>query len=86
MTRLIGGTNAVWQPNQCFQLYVQSPYVTKGVYQTFSAQNPPTCTTKTAGFSVACALVPGSTDTVSFWFTSITGSPGANVTLVDVAI
>ena len=73
-TEVFKRTNSVpaeWQPNMCFEIYIQSPYLKPEDYQPFDAANPPTCVGLASGLTAECNLKAGSTDTLQFKFTEI---------------
>lgn len=73
-TELFKRTNSVpaeWQPDMCFEIYIESPYRYPEDYQPFDAANPPSCVGLTTGLTAECNLKPGSTDTLQFKFTEV---------------
>ena len=43
MNRLTTKESAFWQPNKCFELFIESPYQKVESYQTFIKGNTPRC-------------------------------------------
>lgn len=63
-----------WTPNQCFELYVESPYDDE-TYKTFQLKDKdgkdvqPTCfSPKKKDIKIECSLKKGTTNTVQFYF------------------
>lgn len=53
-----------WQTDQCFELFVSSPYLDSEIYKTFSDEQPPECTAVLAGIDVSCVKKAGVYDTL----------------------
>lgn len=47
---------STWQPNQCFELNIESPYSDPQEYKTFDVSSPPICTPVTNGVTLSCNL------------------------------
>lgn len=69
--RSSSGSSAPWQPNQCYELYIKSPYSNPLEYESFTELTPSVCSPITTGFQVSCNIKQGSTTTLQFLFPSI---------------
>jgi hypothetical protein len=48
---------APWQPGQCFELSIVSPYANEADYKSFSTDNPPICSTRSSEIDITCNLI-----------------------------
>ena len=59
----------MWQPNECFQLFVASPYSEEGQYETFKTSTPPEVKCTEAGADVKLGTV--NIDSINFSFSRL---------------
>lgn len=59
-----------WQPNQCFQLFIDSPYAEATAYSSFNGFNAPVCTSQTKGITVGSCTVYAA-DTLNIVLSSV---------------
>jgi hypothetical protein len=63
---------STWLTDQCFELYIESPYKNLGEYKTFDTTQPPTCTPTSAGVTLSCNLkADEEATTLQFKFTNL---------------
>ena len=72
MNRADGNRAGKWATDTCFELYVESPYTDYISYNPFMVANPPVCESAIAGTELECVIKTGSSDTLRFWFRSLT--------------